>query len=354
MKMAVEQVSKYHPDKYADAIATRIVDSIVNIDPDAHCGIEVMVKDTTVVLGGEIKTKLNKRDLKVCIDSSIKIVSRELGYEVTKVINLLGRQSPEIDKAVMSDDNFGAGDQGIVTGYANILDLVPNVLDNMNKHFAKMVADNIIKRVENIADWGEYGMLKGDAKTLVVYDTDKNAISKIVLSMCHNENIPIDAVKALGASIIMSSLDYMSDEQKITKIITPDFEINVNPAGPWTIGGPIADSGITNRKLVCDAYGPQVPIGGGGYWGKDYTKIDNSGAKALRIIARELLTEDVQTVKEVFIELGYVIGQPQPCSINVITGNKAHDKKLYDILINNYDLTPRGLMKIIKGDEDNG
>ena len=348
MKIAVEQISKYHPDKYADAIANAIVDSITTIDPDAHCGVEVMVKDTTVVLGGEIKTKLNKKNLKSIIDSSVKDIAYDRGYKVTKVINLIGRQSAEIDKAVMSDDNFGAGDQGVVTGYANILDISDKIVDSMNKYFAKIVADDIIERVEDMADWSVFDMLKGDAKTLVVYDTDKNAISKIVLSLCHNENMPIDAVRALGASIIMDSLDYMSDNREIAKIITPDFEINVNPAGPWTIGGPTADSGITGRKLVCDAYGPQIPIGGGAVFGKDGTKIDNSGARALRIIALELLAKEAPSIKEVFIELGYVIGQPQPCSINVITGSKAHDKKIRDILINDYDLTPRGLMKIIK------
>lgn len=348
MKIAVEQVSKYHPDKYADAIANAIVRNIIHDDPNAHCGIEVMVKDTTVVVGGEVKSSVTNKKLKVLIQGGVMYEATNLNYKVTKIINLVGKQSPQIDKAVMSDEKFGAGDQGIVTGYANVLDITYDTSRHMNKYFAKLLADKIIDTLENNIEVHTYTILKGDAKTLVIFDTDKNAVSKVVLSMCHKDDVSFDAVKALGSTIVYASLLRLADGGDISKVVTPDFELQINPAGPWTIGGPIGDAGATGRKLVCDAYGPQIPIGGGNTHGKDGTKIDSSGAKALRIIAQELLAEDIQTIKEVFIELGYIIGQPEPCSINVITGNKAHDKKLYDMLINDYDLTPRGLMKIIE------
>lgn len=343
--VTVEQVSRWHPDKYADQISDCILNNVLSIDKDAHCGIETMVKGTTVVVGGEIKSTIGKRELKDIVNKSIHDVSRFLGYKVDKIINLLGTQSSEIDNAVVRPDSYfnyelmrngelGAGDQGVMIGYASKRDVNPHVC----------FANDLMARFEEYVIARRYDMFKGDAKCQVTYDLDTKQFTTIVMSVCHKKEVSLDVVRAHVGHLISTVIaDYGISAFKNTKII-------INPTGTWTIGGPIADSGLTGRKLVCDAYGPQVQIGGGAQSGKDFTKVDRTAFYMANYLANVLLHKF--DLKEVKVELAYIIGLSHPASVSVKCGSSKKDKELTKYILDNYDLTPLGMIEKLKLDDD--
>ena len=331
MLRTYEQVSKYHPDKYADAIAEAILWDVLEIDPEAHCGIEVMVKNNTVILGGEI-TFLNTSDksLSEICDLAVRRVATDLKYKVSELLIHISEQSPELNKAV--SDNDGAGDQGIVIGYA-INQEQYDFLD-----YGMYLANKIITRIEELVV--EHGVLLGDAKTQVTVD-NHNDVQTLIISVCHDDDLALDA------------LELYIEENVINYLNITAKNILINPAGRWTIGGPTADTGITGRKLVADQYGPNVPVGGGNIWGKDYTKVDRSGAMVARIVALDIVKEHLleEAWKEkiaVIVEIAYAIGKSLPVAIRVKIDGR---EKLADILSrttpSKYDFSPSGLRKII-------
>lgn len=337
MKIAVEQISKYHPDKYADAISDCIMRNILTEDESALCGIETMVKNDSVIVGGEISTALLDAEIRKIAERSIKEVARELNYEVHDTLILLGTQSPQINKAVLGDD-IGAGDQGIVVGYANRAEIDVN----NNPYVAKLLADAIIREIEsNVEQDGR--VLKGDAKCQVMYDTTKEEVAEIVVSACQHSNTRFDELLATIQRII---IDVTNTYKEWYPKLFKNTQVTINPAGKWTIGGPIADCGITGRKLVCDFYGPQLPIGGGAQSGKDLTKVDRSAAIVARYIALDLLRK-YEFLPDIKVEISYAIGVSKPTSVNVIGNNV----DLYELAVRvqrDYDLTPAGLIKFIK------
>lgn len=328
--VTIEQISKWHPDKYADQISDAILYYILSKDPNAHCGIETMVKDTTVVVAGEVKSVLPKTHLNNVVKVAIKKVADRLGYKVTKVINLIGLQSVEIDRAVMNDD--GAGDQGIMVGYAHKVDGDPYERKRIFAH--KYIADGIIDNLRFKV--GAYGVLKGDAKCQITYDSDTDKVHTIVVSVCHKKGYSQDAIKAIVGGAISNVIDKMDPE------MFKDAKIIINPAGPWTIGGPTADSGLTGRKLACDAYGPQIPIGGGAQSGKDFTKVDRTAFYMAKFLARILVEE--YEVNDVRVELAYVIGLSQPASVSVYSSKKGLDDSMTKYITDNFVLTPSAMI----------
>ena len=328
--ITTEQVSKYHPDKYADQISDAVVAACLARDSLSHVACETLVKDNTVVLAGEITTKAN-----IDYDRIVYDVASSLNYKVNKIINLISTQSPEINKAVVHDgtrDNLGAGDQGIVFGYAvnsPAHDYLP---------LGVWATNQIIAKIEDDVEHNPETILRGDAKCQVV--DVQGSITEVLISAClkdttsEDENPVAEYIK-----------DLVSDIEELEGAV-----FVINPSGRWTIGGPVGDCGLTGRKLVCDAYGGYAPIGGGCTSGKDLTKVDRSGAYASRRLAVEALKK--YQLEDCLIQLSYGIGLSEPRSVSV-TGHKKLPSgelevvDLSQVVAEEYDLSPKGLIEYL-------
>ena len=321
MLFSTEQVSKWHPDKFCDQISDAIVTEYLKKDPNAHCGIETMAKGHHVFLAGEVSSTadINRQDI-------ARRVGAKLGYDPIFAKDLVSKQSPEINKAVKSSDKIGAGDQGMMFGYAT--NETPSMLP-YGFHMANEIIRLIEKEVERPGS-----ILKGDAKTQVTVDTSKHgpdSLQTIVVSVCHESGHMIDEV-------------YDTVENALIPLYLGKAKLLVNPAGLWTIGGPVADAGLTGRKIVCDQYGGYCPVGGGAFSGKDPTKVDRSASYMARKIACDLLKKDNE-LGAVQVQLAYAIGIPEPVSVLVQAKSPLYDDEtLEEYVRKTYDLTPRGII----------
>jgi S-adenosylmethionine synthetase len=312
---STEQISKYHPDKYADQISDAILTECLRQDSNSHCGIETMVKDNTVVLGGEITS-----NAVVDFDAIVYRVANKLNYNVDKIINLIGKQSTEINGAVVADENIGAGDQGIMFGYATseTESYLPFGFDLANK---------IIKVIEN--DVAENNVLIGDAKCQVTVDLDNpGTVEEVLVSVCHRDAYSLDEIR----TYVKNLLDGIVTTKKWT----------INPAGTWNVGGATSDCGLTGRKIVCDQYGGYCAVGGGAFSGKDPSKVDRSATYMARKIAVDLVEK--YQLKWCEVQLAYAIGVAEPVSVN-IKNDLGEDYASY--VRATYDLTPKGIIKAL-------
>jgi S-adenosylmethionine synthetase len=313
-----ECVSAGHPDKVADVIADSVLDAHLRVDPHSKVACEVMVKDDIVVLGGEITTNATQKpDLVHVVNNAARILGYtrpELKFAAgqIKVINLISQQSPEINAAVVGDGrmaNLGAGDQGIMWGYAT--DATPNLMP-LGMFLARWVMNAV-----NPMAWDS---IFGDCKTQVTiaYDAYTNKpvrVSHVVVSALHDVKLSLAEVRKLINSRIEENLALLPENlQNLFDRSNPP-EMIFNYAGAWTFGGPAADTGMTGRKIVVDAYGADCEVGGGAFSGKDGTKVDRSGAYAARYIAKNVVAAGL--AKECKVQLGYVIGKSEPVSFNV-------------------------------------
>ena len=289
MEKTAEFVSPKHPDKICDFIADNILDKYLEEDKKSRVAIEVMGGHNLITINGEVTSK-TKPNIK-------EIVENVVGKNY-KVISNITTQSTEIAKGV---NIGGAGDQGIMKGYATI----------ETENFLPLeynLARNLCQKIFEVYPY--------DGKTQVTIKNGK--VTTVVASFQNTKN---------------------SELLKLVKKIIQVEEYLVNPAGEWTQGGFDADTGLSGRKLIVDNYGPEIPIGGGSFSGKDYTKVDRSGAYIARKIAVDLLKK--HKAKEVFTKLAYAIGKSNPImAVAVIDGK--------EIEIKNYDLTPIGIYKQLK------
>ena len=312
---STEQISKYHPDKYADQISDAILTEYLRQDSNSHCGIETMVKDNTVVLGGEITS-----NAVIDYEAIVNRVADKLNYKVDKIINLIGKQSPEINGAVVADENIGAGDQGIMFGYATseTESYLPYGFDLANK---------IIKIIER--DVEENNVLIGDAKCQVTTDLDNpGTVEEVLVSVCHKAEYDLEYIRAYIRSLLGD-------------VVSPK-KWTINPAGTWNVGGATSDCGLTGRKIVCDQYGGYCPVGGGAFSGKDPSKVDRSATYMARKIAVDLVKQ--YNLKWCEVQLAYAIGVAEPVSVN-IKNDRGEDYA--DIVRSTYDLTPKGIIKAL-------
>ena len=319
---STEMVSKYHPDKYADQISDTILTEILRSDPDAHVACETLVKDDTVVLGGEITTTA-----KPDYNAVVKSVGDRLNYKVGKVINLITTQSPEIENAVDSDERIGAGDQGMMFGYAV----------KGGKYYlpyGQEVAIDIIRAIEKDVADNPNTIFQGDTKTQVTTDLSATGFVKpldtILISACHKEGYSLSQVQN-------RILGLLEDNG-----IPTAARMLINPAGVWTFGGPAADCGLTGRKIVCDQYGGYAPVGGGAFSGKDPSKVDRSGCYIARRIAVDMVRK--YEFESCTVQIAYAIGVSEPVSVSA-SGLDAHSRRI-DVsneVKSSYDLTPRGI-----------
>ena len=326
---STEQVSKYHPDKYADQISDAILDKCFSLDKNSRVACETMVKGSTVILAGEIttRTQFNYGDV-------VQRVAQKLGYKVDRVLTYIDHQSPEIAKGV---ETGGAGDQGMMYGYAC------NHTDSMLP-FGFDLANRIIAAIERDVDTNQNTILKGDAKCQVTVDLDKkptiDSVQKVLVSACHKEGHTKEEVRRYITALLF---DLGIDDGPV--------DIIVNPAGEWTIGGPAADCGLTGRKIVCDQYGGYCPVGGGAFSGKDPSKVDRSGAYMARKIACDLLRKhDLQYCE---VQLAYAIGLDHPMSVIVDCNLPLRNETYAEEVMKEYDLTPAGIIKELNLLEEN-
>ena len=347
-----EYVGTGHPDKVADQISDALLDEFLRKDPNTRAGIEVMIKDNIVVLGGEVKSTARidyDYVVRGVVDGINYPDNHHLSGEDIKVINLIGKQSPEISRSVDQESGIiGAGDQGFCVGFASneTEDLMP---------LGVYLARCICKCAED-----KHHALGPDIKSQVVvtYDEQGKAhVDSILVSTMHQ--CTLEECRNLVHKYIMNNDMDMDFDIFLYHIRVDRPEITINPAGEWHIGGSISDCGMTNRKIVVDQYGGYAPVGGGGLSGKDMSKVDRSGTYMCRYLAKNIVAAELaDTVK---VELAYIIGQPQPCAINIELNNfdKNSDKlsnsnhnlaeDLAQWIRENIDLSPKGIIERFDG-----
>lgn len=317
-----EQVSRGHVDKICDQIADAIVTDCLMHDRNSRVAVEVLLKNETVIIAGEITSEHepNYADLVMQVMADIGI--DKLGYSSIDVKGLITKQSPDI---AMGVDKGGAGDQGIMYGYAT--NETPELLPTP---FA--VATKFIKRLEAL----DCPMLMPDAKAQVSFDYDEGRITTFLCSVQHSEDATLDDIR----KIIESLMVLVASEYGLNT----DFEKLINPTGRFVVGGSKADCGVTGRKLACDTYGGIARIGGGALSGKDPSKVDRSAAYMARRIAVDLVRAGY--CDEVEIQIAYAIGKAEPVSVVAETFGTAHVcTDCIDRYIKaNYNLTPRGII----------
>lgn len=339
-----EYVGFGHPDKVADQVSDALLDEFLKQDPNTRAGIEVMVKDNIVVLGGEVKSQG-----KIDYDSVVRHVFATLPYPANhhlsadeiKVMNLIGKQSPEISSGVdKADGIIGAGDQGWVSAMATneTTDYLP-----LGVHIAKKICHYIASQTE--LGFGP------DCKSqvIVVYDEKGHVkIDSILVSTMHQGDLEADR-KTIESIILCNKMEV--DRIAYLKYIylTVDRpKIIVNPNGVWRIGGSVSDCGMTGRKIVVDQFGGYCSVGGGNLHGKDMSKIDRSAAYMCRYLAKNIVAAGMASTAKV--ELSYMIGMPQPLSINVeLTDSNYNVDDVSEWIKSNVDLSPNGIIRRFDG-----
>jgi S-adenosylmethionine synthetase len=327
-----ESVSEGHPDKVADAISDAILDIVMSKEDKAlRCACETLVTTNMVTVAGEYKGILHKEE----VDATIRRTIKDIGYEqpgfdwrTVKIYNELHGQSADI---ALGTDNFGAGDQGLMFGYAcnETENYMPAAL-----HWSHRIVEELTRlRKNNSMEW-----LGPDAKSQVTFEYDDAGkpvrIDKIVCSTQHREDIPIGNVRNTVEYAIRSILP--------AKYVDDRTEFFINPTGRFVIGGPDGDTGLTGRKIIVDTYGGYSPHGGGAFSGKDPTKVDRSAAYLMRWIAKNIVASgkaDWATV-----QISYAIGLPGPMSFYVETADRRQSRELTRWIQSNIDLTPMGII----------
>ena len=339
-----ESVSEGHPDKVCDRISDMVVDTYLGLEPQSRVACETLTTTNKVVLAGETRGPEIKKDELI---SKVRDCIKDIGYdqkgftykEATKIECHLHSQSADIAMGVDSSGNKdeGAGDQGIMFGYAcNETDVLMPAPIHFSHRILRLMAED-----------RKSGKLKGiepDSKsqiTIEYKDGVPKAVKSVVISTQHSKDVNLAQVKELCMPYI---------ERSIPKNLLGNLdenEIYINPTGNFVIGGPDGDSGLTGRKIIVDTYGGAAPHGGGAFSGKDPTKVDRSAAYASRYLAKNIVASKI--ADKCLIQLAYAIGVSKPLSIYVdLFSNDEEKNKHVEKLINeNFDLSPRGIREML-------
>ena len=349
-----ESVTEGHPDKMCDAISDAILDALMEQDPMSRVACETCTTTGLVMVMGEITTKAY-----VDIQKIVRETVREIGYDRAKygfdcdtcgVLTAIDEQSSDIamgvDKALeakennMTDDELdaiGAGDQGMMFGFAT--NETPEYMP-----YPIALAHKLARRLTEVRKNGTLPYLRPDGKTQVTVEYDENGkpfrLDAVVLSTQHDENVTQEQIHE-------DIKKYVFDEILPQEMVDADTKFFINPTGRFVIGGPHGDSGLTGRKIIVDTYGGYARHGGGAFSGKDCTKVDRSAAYAARYVAKNIVAAGLADKCE--IQLSYAIGVAQPTSIMVDTfgTGKLSDEKLVEIVRENFDLRPAGIIKML-------
>ena len=322
-----EAVSIGHPDHVCDMISDRVLDECLKQDKNARVACETMAKDEFIIVSGEISTTAN-----INIERIAKDTVKRIGYEYTpRVINLISKQSPDIAQGV---DIGGAGDQGIMFGYAN-------TETEEYTPLAITIAHELIKLATELRENGEFKYAGPDMKsqvTLEYVDGKATRIHTMLMSIQHKEEFNEKEFKEFIKKEIMDKIAKKHN-------MNTDFKVLINPTGKFVIGGPEGDAGLTGRKIIVDTYGGYAPHGGGAFSGKDPSKVDRSAAYMARYLAKNIVASGI--AKECLIQLSYAIGIAEPISIYIDCKgtNLVQDAKIIETIYNNFDLSPRGIIE---------
>ncbi|MEZ8190885.1 methionine adenosyltransferase [Vibrio sp. 1F279] len=337
-----ESVSEGHPDKIADQISDAVLDAIIEQDPKARVACETYVKTGMVMVGGEVTTSawVDIEEITRETVRDIGYVHSDMGFDADScaVLNTIGKQSPDINQGVDKADpkDQGAGDQGIMFGYATnetpILMPAPITYSHL-----------LVKKQAEVRKSGKLDFLRPDAKSQVTFQYDQGkivGIDAVVLSTQHCDSVTTpDLREAVMEEIIKPVLP--------AEWINKDTNFFINPTGRFVIGGPMGDCGLTGRKIIVDTYGGAARHGGGAFSGKDPSKVDRSAAYAARYVAKNIVAAGMADRCE--IQLSYAIGVADPTSIMVETFGT--EKVAHEIIIEavrqNFDLRPYGLQEML-------
>ncbi len=333
-----ESVTEGHPDKIADQISDAILDSVMEQDPEGRVACETLVTTGLVVIAGEITTKAHVDFSKIARE-----VIHDVGYtrakygfdcETCGVISCLDRQSPDIARGV---DSGGAGDQGLMFGYASTetRELMPMPIVLAHKLTRRLTQC----RKEGIIDW-----LRPDGKSQVTveYEGERPVrVDTVVISAQHSPDISNSVIhKTLREQVIRAVIP--------SHLLDSESKFHINPTGRFVVGGPQGDCGLTGRKIIVDTYGGVGTHGGGAFSGKDPSKVDRSASYMARYVAKNCVAAGL--ADRLLIQLAYAIGLPEPVSINVETygTGRVDDQTLQDLIRSNFALTPDTIIETLK------
>ncbi len=339
-----ESVSEGHPDKVADQISDAVLDAVLEQDATARVAVETLVKTGMVIIAGEVTTSAWV-DLEGIVRQTVRDIgynSSEIGFdwESCAVLNAIGKQSPDIAMGVDETDDReqGAGDQGLMFGYAsNETDvLMPAPIT---------YAHRLVKRQSEVRKNGTLPWLRPDAKSQLTFRYENNrpvGVEAVVLSTQHDPDISLEVLR-----------EAVMDE--IIKPVIPaewlnqcsSDNIHINPTGRFVIGGPMGDCGLTGRKIIVDTYGGMTRHGGGAFSGKDPSKVDRSAAYAARYVAKNIVAAGLADRCE--LQVSYAIGVAEPTSISIDTfgTGKLDEARMVELVREHFDLRPRGLVKML-------
>ena len=337
-----ESVSEGHPDKMADQISDAVLDAILKDDPHARVAVETLVKTGMAVIAGEVRT-----DTYVDLEDIVREVIKGIGYNHSDigfdgnscaVLNAIGKQSSHIARGVDESENkdLGAGDQGLMFGYANNETSVLMPAPIFYSH-------RLVERQAELRKAGTLPWLRPDAKSQVTlrYEQGKPvAVDAVVLSTQHSPDVQLgDLREAVLEEVIRPVLP--------EEWLHAGTQYHINPTGVFEIGGPMGDCGLTGRKIIVDTYGGMAHHGGGAFSGKDPTKVDRSAAYAGRYVAKNIVAAGIADRCE--IQVSYAIGVSEPTSISVNTFDtgKLPDDEIVALIRNHFDLRPRGLIEML-------
>ena len=338
-----ESVSEGHPDKMSDQISDAILDALLEQDPNARVACETMVKTGMVVLAGEITSSAQIDYAQITRDVILDIGydSSDVGFDGAScaILNALGKQSPDIAMGVdeSTDHEQGAGDQGLMFGYASnetdVLMPAPITYSHL-----------LVKRQAEVRKNGTLQFLRPDAKSQVTFRYDDagnpQGVEAVVLSTQHDPDITLkDLQEAVMEEIIKPVLP--------ANWLSADTKFFINPTGNFVIGGPVGDCGLTGRKIIVDTYGGMARHGGGAFSGKDPSKVDRSAAYAGRYVAKNIVAAGLADRCE--IQVSYAIGVAEPTSISVNTfgTGRLSDERIEALIGVHFDLRPKGLIEML-------
>ena len=336
-----ESVTEGHPDKVCDQISDGILDAVLKDDPKGRVACETYVTMGLIIVGGEITTKTYIRVHDLC-----RNVLKDIGYSDQKygfdyhtcaILNAIHSQSPDISQGV---DRGGAGDQGMMFGYAcrETKELMPLPI---------MLAHKLSLRLSEVRKKGILKYLGPDGKSQVTVDYVNGKPKKVT-------NVVI-AAQHTGEAVVKNAFSDKARKDIIEKVIKPvigdyltkDTEFFINQTGLFLVGGPQSDTGMTGRKIIVDTYGGSTPHGGGAFSGKDPTKVDRSAAYMLRYVAKNIVAAGLADRCQ--LQIAYVIGRAEPVSVNIDTFGTAKipNERLVKLVKENFDLTPKGIIETL-------
>lgn len=344
-----ESVTEGHPDKIADQVSDAILDALIELDPEARVACETVVNTGLCLIVGEIST-----DSYVDIPKIVRHTVKNIGYtdanygydyKTMSVLTAIDEQSVDIAAGVNNafetrdseDNSTGAGDQGLMFGYAcdETEELMPITIS---------LAHRLSKRLTDVRKDETLSYLRPDGKTQVTVEYDDAGVPKrvdtVVISTQHEEGVE-------PRRIYDDLIEHVIKQVVPSDLLDEDTKYFINPTGRFVIGGPQGDAGLTGRKIIVDTYGGYARHGGGAFSGKDPTKVDRSAAYAARYIAKNIVASKIATKCE--IQLSYAIGVSQPISISIDTfdTSKVSEQLLTETVRNNFDLSPDGIIRML-------